>query len=412
MGRHRPLHRKLAHRGSRLQLVHASESTVLRVLTGAGLHLPGAPPREPRPARPWPEWAELVPGVIWIYDFTHFTRSKRCAVAVLDVVSRYWLATVVSAEESSTQVEVAFTRALIEDGKEHLLDDDLLAELASGEIPEGDDRLPVLVALSGNGPQMTSKATAAFMAGARIAQHFGRPSTPNDQAWVESFFGHLKGEFPHLEKTRDGGELEAELDRLRITTTPSGCTKASATSPPATSTMAAAPPSAPPAAQAWTPPGPPGLPPAARYERITREPPPVAGYLPRKLVHFVGRTSVSSSPECADRLPVPPASPPCAARKPATAGNRSGSSPATRPPQSTPASASGRALRPPQADPDYLQNWRTPDVTDAIQAPVSSLRLAGMAKLGVCAVDGGLPRCARPGAGLSMRAGLKPPSAV
>ena len=62
-------HRKLAHRGSRLQIVHASESTVLRVLAEAGIHLPGAPPREPRPARPWPEWAELVPGVIWIYDF-------------------------------------------------------------------------------------------------------------------------------------------------------------------------------------------------------------------------------------------------------------------------------------------------------------------------------------------------------
>ena len=108
-----------------------------------------------------------MPGVIWIYDFTHFTRAKRCAVAVLGVVSRYWLATVVSAEEPSTQVEVAFTRALIDDGKKHLLDDDLLAELASGEIPEGDDRLPVLVAISDNGPQMTSEATAAFMAGAR-----------------------------------------------------------------------------------------------------------------------------------------------------------------------------------------------------------------------------------------------------
>ena len=196
--------------------MHASESTVLRVLAEAGIHLPGAPPREPRPARPWPEWAELVPGVIWIYDFTHFTRSKRCAVAVPGVVSRYWLATVVSAGESSTQVEVAFTRALASDGKEDLLEADLLAELASGEIPGNDDRLPVLVALSDNGPQMTSKATAAFMAGARIAQHFGRPSTPNDQAWVESFFGHLKGEFPHLEKIRDGGDLEAELDRLRL----------------------------------------------------------------------------------------------------------------------------------------------------------------------------------------------------
>ena len=62
---------------------------------------------------------------------------------------------------------------------------------------------------------MTSRATAAFMAGARIAQHFGRPSTPNDQAQVESFSGHLKGEHPHMEKITSGGDLEAELGRLR-----------------------------------------------------------------------------------------------------------------------------------------------------------------------------------------------------
>jgi transposase InsO family protein len=120
--------------------------------------------------------------VIWIYDFTHFTAAKRCAVAVLDVVSRYWLATVVSTEETSTQIEVAFTQALIADGKEYLLDEALLDELTHGVVPDDDDRVPVLLAVSDNGPQMTSRATAVFMAGARIAQHFGRPGTPNDQA--------------------------------------------------------------------------------------------------------------------------------------------------------------------------------------------------------------------------------------
>lgn len=208
-------HRKLAHRGSRLDLVYVSESTVLRVLTEQGVHLPGRPPREPHPRGSWPDWAELVPGVIWIYDFTHFRASKRCAVAILDVVSRFWLSTVVSAEESSTQIEVAFTRALRADGKQHLLDADLLDELAHGVVPDNDDRVPVLLAVSDNGPQMTSNATAVFLAGARIAQHFGRPGTPNDQAWIESFFGHLKGEHPHLDKIRDPGELERELDRLR-----------------------------------------------------------------------------------------------------------------------------------------------------------------------------------------------------
>ncbi len=208
-------HRKLAHRGSRLELFYASESTVLRVLLDEGIHLPERPPRERREPRAFPQWAELVPGVIFIYDFTHFRASQRCAVAVVDVISRKWLSTVVSAEESSTQVEVAFTRALVDDGKEYLLDQSLLDELATGVVPDNDERVPVLLAVSDNGPQMTSNATAVFMAGARIAQHFGRPGTPNDQAWIESFFGHLKGEFGHLERISDAGELETELDRLR-----------------------------------------------------------------------------------------------------------------------------------------------------------------------------------------------------
>lgn len=210
-------HRKLAHRGSRLQLVYVSESTVLRVLIAQGVHLPERPARERRDRLAFPQWAQLVPGVIWIYDFTHFAGLHGwCAIAVIDVVSRKWLSTVVSAEETSTQVEVAFTRALVGDGKEYLLDEALLDELACGVVPDNDERVPVLLAVSDNGPQMTSKATAVFMAGARIAQHFGRPATPNDQAWVESFFGHLKGEFPHLDKIGDAGELEAELDRLQV----------------------------------------------------------------------------------------------------------------------------------------------------------------------------------------------------
>jgi putative transposase len=209
-------HRKLAHRGSRLDLVYVSESTVLRVLIAEGAVLPERAPRERRERREFPEWAQLVPGVIWIYDFTHFAGlSGWCAIAVIDVLSRKWLSTVVSAEETSTQVEVAFVRALVADGKAHLLDEALLDELGCGVVPDDDERVPVLLAVSDNGPQMTSDATAAFMAGARIAQHFGRPGTPNDQAWIESFFGHLKGEFPHLDRITDPGDLEAELDRLR-----------------------------------------------------------------------------------------------------------------------------------------------------------------------------------------------------
>jgi transposase InsO family protein len=55
---------------------------------------------------------------------------------------------------------------------------------------------------------------AAMSSHSGIAQHFGRPGTLNDQAWIESFFGHLKAEHPHLELITDPGELEAELARL------------------------------------------------------------------------------------------------------------------------------------------------------------------------------------------------------
>ncbi len=76
-------------------------------------------------------------------------------------------------------------------------------------------QVPMLLAVSDNGPQMRSHTTREFLAGVHIAQHFGRPHTPTDQAWIETLFGHVKGEWPHLEKITDPGDLEAELDHVR-----------------------------------------------------------------------------------------------------------------------------------------------------------------------------------------------------
>jgi hypothetical protein len=75
--------------------------------------------------------------------------------------------------------------------------------------------VPVLIAMSDNGPQMRSHSTKEFMAACAIMQRFGRPGTPTDQAWIESLFGHVKSDWPHLEKIRDPGELALELDRVR-----------------------------------------------------------------------------------------------------------------------------------------------------------------------------------------------------
>jgi hypothetical protein len=61
----------------------------------------------------------------------------------------------------------------------------------------------------------TSCATREFMAMCAIAQPFGRPGTPTDQAWIESLFSHVKAEWPHLDRIRDPQVLRAELAVVR-----------------------------------------------------------------------------------------------------------------------------------------------------------------------------------------------------
>jgi putative transposase len=201
-------HRKLAHRGSYLGRVWVSPSTVRRVLAGQGLHL-RPPPRPGRSQRrPFPDWVEYRPNQIWIYDTTHFTRAGMAVTVVEDLVSRKWIRHIVSAEETSTQIEIVFTDALDAEG--------LLGAVearADGLVPidTDDETRPILLAVSDNGPQMTSGSTREFMALAAIAQHFGRPGSPTDQAWIESLFGHLKVEQPHLLAIEEPAVLRAEL---------------------------------------------------------------------------------------------------------------------------------------------------------------------------------------------------------
>jgi putative transposase len=205
-------HRKLAHRGSYLERVWVSPASVRRVLERQGLRL-RPPPRPGRSVRkPFPDWVDYRPGSIWIYDTTHFTHAGVAATVVEDLVSRKWLAEVVSAEETSTQVQVVFTDALEREG---LLE--LVSARQDGLVdPTVDDPArPVLLALSDNGPQMTSGSTREFMALCAIHQHFGRPGTPTDQAWIESLFGHVKAEWPHLNAIGDPAILRAELAVVR-----------------------------------------------------------------------------------------------------------------------------------------------------------------------------------------------------
>ena len=86
--------------------------------------------------------------------------------------------------------------------------------MSGSDLDTDDPRRPILLAVSDNGPPMTARDTRAFMAPMAIAQHHGRPH-PAGQAWIETFFGHIKGEWPHLETITDPALLDAELARVR-----------------------------------------------------------------------------------------------------------------------------------------------------------------------------------------------------
>jgi len=205
-------HRKLAHRGSRLGRVFVSESTVYRVLSDEGLTLPPPRRREPvGPRRPWPEWVQYRPCQVWGHDFTAFSRARRDALAILDLVSRKWITTLVvpRGRGESTHVQAAYTQALDAEG--------LLTQVEAAMVaPNVDDRLPILLAVSDNGPQMTSGTTREFMALHALAMHLGRPGVPTDQAHIESLFSHVKGEWPQLLDIRDPELLVAELEQVRV----------------------------------------------------------------------------------------------------------------------------------------------------------------------------------------------------
>ena len=207
-------HRKLAHRGSYLERVWVAPSTVRRVLAGHDVDLPAPAPRPAsRERKPWPDWVEYRPRQVWGWDVTHFTRCSAApnCFAIIDLVSRRWITTLLSPEETAIQTQVVFLAALDAEGLIDTVED----RLVTGELPAG-HQIPILLAVSDNGPPMTAVDTRSFMALCSIAQHFGRPGVPTDQAPIESFFGHIKTDWPHLGTITDPEILGAELDRVRV----------------------------------------------------------------------------------------------------------------------------------------------------------------------------------------------------
>ena len=261
-------YRKLAHRGSYVNLVWVSPSTLYRVLAAQGLVLPARPQRAPAPARPLGDWIEWRRHQIWIYDITHFPRAGRVAYAILDVVTRKWLATLVTVEETATQVEVVFTDALDAEGLWPAVE----ARQADRARHGGDsDPEPILLAMSDNGPRCeqappgsSSPCAPSQPASAgpapRLTRHGSRPCSATS-----------KPNGPTSRRSPTPTRCEQNSQQSEATTTPDACTPPSATSPPTTNTKAEVTPSARPDETASTGPASPASPTIATTTKTSHE---------------------------------------------------------------------------------------------------------------------------------------------
>ena len=127
-------------------------------------------------------WSLITPSTPRSRSSSIVSSSLTAVSAVMDLVTRKWICELVSIEETSTQVQVVFMDALELEG---LLE---LVEARQDQLPtvtfpfdaavDEPELLPILLAVSDNGPQMRSGSTREFMAMCAIAQHFGRPGTP------------------------------------------------------------------------------------------------------------------------------------------------------------------------------------------------------------------------------------------
>jgi len=113
---------------------------------------------------PWPAWREWRPNQPRCWDASQSERctTARRAYAVVDAVSRKWVAAHLTSHPDPAAARILFTRAIDNEG---LLTDDLTARLADpgAELPDDDD-VPLLLAISDNSTDMRANHTRRFTA--------------------------------------------------------------------------------------------------------------------------------------------------------------------------------------------------------------------------------------------------------
>jgi transposase InsO family protein len=96
---------------------------------------------------------------------------------------------------------------------------ELVAERQDSLTDPLDDavRRPILLAVSDNGPQMTSGSTReCSWRCARSRNTSAGPAPRPTQAWIESLFSHIKADWPHLDAIANPAVLRAELAVVRV----------------------------------------------------------------------------------------------------------------------------------------------------------------------------------------------------
>ena len=188
-------HRKLAHTLGREERVYVSESTVLRVLKEEGL----VAPREVRhrPAAQRPALVVTAPRQVWCWDFSYVKIGLVFwyLLAIIDMFSRKIVGWDLVPQATADQAKRVWDEAL---GTEGLLD----AEPLSVGIDEEAGGLG-LKAMSDNGSQMKAKTMREFFRDLGIEQVFSRPHTPEDNAYIESWFATAKCEGIYREEYSD-----------------------------------------------------------------------------------------------------------------------------------------------------------------------------------------------------------------
>lgn len=169
-------HRQLSVVASEESIVEASPSTIYRELKKAGLQC-GNSKKKTNKIQERPEVKAEKPNQVWSWDLTYIALGPIFVYlfAIIDVFSRKIVGWHLSLNATVASMRKAWDNALSNEG--------LVGVIGAPVLP---------LALSDHGVQMAKKTAKQFFRDLGIKQLFARYQTPEDNAWIESWFRILK----------------------------------------------------------------------------------------------------------------------------------------------------------------------------------------------------------------------------